>query len=301
MDFAIINRKILTNDLLGWTELMLWWIRLQLNGQKSSRNRYFNRRLNQKRPQNYQNQRKSAQSLSYSFANINTSSNSSDSLNKLYKTIKAKNSTLQRKERESGRRRLFFGDRFYVFHPSLSQTQLISGVSYSNHKTGHLIKHQRIDLQNHSSEGNEPHSRFKFFGIEDSERTSYAAFMNSKYNMQPMREPKDIDTKAAKKWCDNFKLTSLQRKKCRRDAGLPQVLAEATQIAAAECQYQFRYERWNCSLGTSRIRLLDKGKFSLKFSRDLGLNFGELPRINQCLLTSTCFVSKQCKLIGNYS
>uniref|UniRef100_H2Y6S3 Protein Wnt n=1 Tax=Ciona savignyi TaxID=51511 RepID=H2Y6S3_CIOSA len=55
-------------------------------------------------------------------------------------------------------------------------------------------------------------------------------------------------------------LTTSQRRKCKRDPGMPQVLTEATHIAAAECQHQFRDERWNCSLGTSRIHILNKGR-----------------------------------------
>uniref|UniRef100_H2Y6S1 Protein Wnt n=1 Tax=Ciona savignyi TaxID=51511 RepID=H2Y6S1_CIOSA len=60
-------------------------------------------------------------------------------------------------------------------------------------------------------------------------------------------------------------LTTSQRRKCKRDPGMPQVLTEATHIAAAECQHQFRDERWNCSLGTSRIHILNKGNRETAF------------------------------------
>uniref|UniRef100_H2Y6S0 Protein Wnt n=1 Tax=Ciona savignyi TaxID=51511 RepID=H2Y6S0_CIOSA len=65
--------------------------------------------------------------------------------------------------------------------------------------------------------------------------------------------------------CDSFRLTTSQRRKCKRDPGMPQVLTEATHIAAAECQHQFRDERWNCSLGTSRIHILNKGNRETAF------------------------------------
>uniref|UniRef100_H2Y6S2 Protein Wnt n=1 Tax=Ciona savignyi TaxID=51511 RepID=H2Y6S2_CIOSA len=57
-------------------------------------------------------------------------------------------------------------------------------------------------------------------------------------------------------------LTTSQRRKCKRDPGMPQVLTEATHIAAAECQHQFRDERWNCS-NKQRSSNLRRGAFTL--------------------------------------
>ncbi|XP_076828751.1 protein Wnt-9a [Brachyhypopomus gauderio] len=62
------------------------------------------------------------------------------------------------------------------------------------------------------------------------------------------------------KLCDRLKLERKQRRMCRRDPGVAETLAEAISISALECQYQFRFERWNCTLeGRYRANLLKRG------------------------------------------
>ncbi|KAB0393688.1 hypothetical protein E2I00_010794 [Balaenoptera physalus] len=51
-----------------------------------------------------------------------------------------------------------------------------------------------------------------------------------------------------------------QRRMCRRDPGVAETLVEAVSMSALECQYQFRFERWNCTLeGRYRASLLKRG------------------------------------------
>ncbi|KAK2496994.1 hypothetical protein MC885_019603, partial [Smutsia gigantea] len=62
------------------------------------------------------------------------------------------------------------------------------------------------------------------------------------------------------KACDRLKLERKQRRMCRRDPGVAETLVEAVSMSALECQYQFRFERWNCSLeGRYRASLLKRG------------------------------------------
>ncbi|KFO20094.1 Protein Wnt-9a, partial [Fukomys damarensis] len=62
------------------------------------------------------------------------------------------------------------------------------------------------------------------------------------------------------KACDRLKLERKQRRMCRRDPGVAETLLEAVSMSALECQYQFRFERWNCTLeGRYRASLLKRG------------------------------------------
>ncbi|CAM9693325.1 unnamed protein product [Lampetra planeri] len=62
------------------------------------------------------------------------------------------------------------------------------------------------------------------------------------------------------KLCDGLKLQRKQRRLCRRDPGLGPALLEASGLGAAECQAQFRAERWNCSLeAPHRANILKRG------------------------------------------
>ncbi|RMC04643.1 hypothetical protein DUI87_17811 [Hirundo rustica rustica] len=66
--------------------------------------------------------------------------------------------------------------------------------------------------------------------------------------------------KAHYKVCDRLKLEKKQRRMCRRDPGVAETLMEAISMSALECQYQFRFERWNCTLeGRYRASLLKRG------------------------------------------
>lgn len=77
--------------------------------------------------------------------------------------------------------------------------------------------------------------------------------------------PLTLETEAAAqahyKACDRLKLERKQRRMCRRDPGVAETLVEAVSMSALECQYQFRFERWNCTLeGRYRASLLKRGK-----------------------------------------
>ncbi|CAH6786271.1 Wnt9a [Phodopus roborovskii] len=76
--------------------------------------------------------------------------------------------------------------------------------------------------------------------------------------------PLTLETEAAAqahyKACDRLKLERKQRRMCRRDPGVAETLVEAVSMSALECQYQFRFERWNCTLeGRYRASLLKRG------------------------------------------
>lgn len=80
--------------------------------------------------------------------------------------------------------------------------------------------------------------------------------------------PLTLETEAAAqahyKACDRLKLERKQRRMCRRDPGVAETLVEAVSMSALECQYQFRFERWNCTLeGRYRASLLKRGKLCL--------------------------------------
>uniref|UniRef100_A0A8C9EL67 Protein Wnt n=1 Tax=Pavo cristatus TaxID=9049 RepID=A0A8C9EL67_PAVCR len=54
--------------------------------------------------------------------------------------------------------------------------------------------------------------------------------------------------KAHMKQCDLLKLSRKQKRLCRREPGLAETLRDAIRLGIMECQFQFRSERWNCSL-----------------------------------------------------
>uniref|UniRef100_A0A803VW70 Protein Wnt n=1 Tax=Ficedula albicollis TaxID=59894 RepID=A0A803VW70_FICAL len=73
-------------------------------------------------------------------------------------------------------------------------------------------------------------------------------------------EMEEAAAKAHYKVCDRLKLEKKQRRMCRRDPGVAETLLEAISMSALECQYQFRFERWNCTLeGRYRASLLKRG------------------------------------------
>jgi wingless-type MMTV integration site family protein 9 len=70
-----------------------------------------------------------------------------------------------------------------------------------------------------------------------------------------------VAAQAHYKACDRLKLERKQRRMCRRDPGVAETLVEAVSMSALECQYQFRFERWNCTLdGRYRASLLKRGE-----------------------------------------
>ncbi|XP_028834294.1 protein Wnt-9a isoform X1 [Denticeps clupeoides] len=73
-------------------------------------------------------------------------------------------------------------------------------------------------------------------------------------------QPEERVGKAHYKLCDRLKLEKKQRRMCRRDPGVAETLMEAISMSALECQYQFRFERWNCTLeGRYRANILKRG------------------------------------------
>uniref|UniRef100_A0A8D0BJR8 Protein Wnt n=1 Tax=Salvator merianae TaxID=96440 RepID=A0A8D0BJR8_SALMN len=64
--------------------------------------------------------------------------------------------------------------------------------------------------------------------------------------------------KAHLKQCDLLRLSRKQKRLCRREPGLAETLRDAIRLGVVECQYQFRNERWNCSLD-GRADLLKRG------------------------------------------
>lgn len=72
--------------------------------------------------------------------------------------------------------------------------------------------------------------------------------------------PEENMGRAHYKLCDRLKLEKKQRRMCRRDPGVAETLREAITMSALECQYQFRFERWNCTLeGRHRANILKRG------------------------------------------
>ncbi|XP_063072873.1 protein Wnt-9b [Engraulis encrasicolus] len=54
--------------------------------------------------------------------------------------------------------------------------------------------------------------------------------------------------KAHLKQCEQLSLTRRQKRLCRREPGLAETLRESVRLSLMECRYQFRNERWNCSM-----------------------------------------------------
>lgn len=76
----------------------------------------------------------------------------------------------------------------------------------------------------------------------------------------PLTLEPEVASQAHYKACDRLKLERKQRRMCRRDPGVAETLVEAVSMSALECQYQFRFERWNCTLeGRYRASLLKRG------------------------------------------
>lgn len=79
----------------------------------------------------------------------------------------------------------------------------------------------------------------------------------------PLSLEPEVAAQAHYKACDRLKLERKQRRMCRRDPGVAETLVEAVSMSALECQYQFRFERWNCTLeGRYRASLLKRGEYS---------------------------------------
>lgn len=79
------------------------------------------------------------------------------------------------------------------------------------------------------------------------------------YNMVSQNRPTRFDINADK-LCDLLNLEPKQRQTCRRTPGLAPLLLEAVNLAIYECNFQFKYDRWNCSLDNGRLQILNKGE-----------------------------------------
>ncbi|TRY84055.1 hypothetical protein DNTS_014924 [Danionella cerebrum] len=64
--------------------------------------------------------------------------------------------------------------------------------------------------------------------------------------------------KAHLKQCEQMTLTRRQKRLCRREPGLAETLRESVRLSLLECRFQFRSERWNCSMD-GRGSLLKRG------------------------------------------
>ncbi|KAH9524028.1 Protein Wnt-9a [Bulinus truncatus] len=60
-------------------------------------------------------------------------------------------------------------------------------------------------------------------------------------------------------YCNSLGLHRKQKRICRKGKGVAEMLARAARLSALECQHQFQHERWNCSLGSYRKNILEKG------------------------------------------
>lgn len=69
--------------------------------------------------------------------------------------------------------------------------------------------------------------------------------------------------KAHLKQCEQMTLTRRQKRLCRREPGLAETLRESVRLSLLECRYQFRNERWNCSLD-GRGSLLKRGRSTIQ-------------------------------------
>nr|KAG5713624.1 hypothetical protein BaRGS_024672 [Batillaria attramentaria] len=64
---------------------------------------------------------------------------------------------------------------------------------------------------------------------------------------------------SSRELCKLLKLHRRQTRMCRRGKGMAETLIKATRLSVLECQHQFKFERWNCSLGQYRQNILQKG------------------------------------------
>lgn len=85
---------------------------------------------------------------------------------------------------------------------------------------------------------------------------------NEPLSLLPLNSlPEETVGRAHYKLCDLLKLEKKQRRMCRRDPGVAETLREAITMSALECQYQFHFERWNCTLeGRQRANILKRGR-----------------------------------------
>ena len=59
--------------------------------------------------------------------------------------------------------------------------------------------------------------------------------------------------------CRRLRLRDWPQRVCINGGGVAETLMEAIRMSVYECQHQFLYERWNCSLDRYRINVLQQG------------------------------------------
>uniref|UniRef100_A0AAU7EA71 Protein Wnt n=1 Tax=Terebratalia transversa TaxID=34513 RepID=A0AAU7EA71_TERTR len=102
--------------------------------------------------------------------------------------------------------------------------------------------------------------------------------------------------------CGLLKLTRRQRKLCTRGLGMAATLQDAIRLSQMECEYQFRFERWNCSLG--RRSVLQKGFKETSFlhaissaglvhSVSRACSMGQLSQRCTCDQSQNAFITRQ--------
>lgn len=93
------------------------------------------------------------------------------------------------------------------------------------------------------------------------------AFLSSPYSGE------SAGGKAHMKQCEQMTLTRRQKRACRREPGMAETLRESVRLSLMECRYQFRNERWNCSMD-GRGSLLKRGR-ALRGGSYWKLNYNE--------------------------
>ncbi|ELT95360.1 hypothetical protein CAPTEDRAFT_222661 [Capitella teleta] len=63
----------------------------------------------------------------------------------------------------------------------------------------------------------------------------------------------------AQQICLRLKLHPAQKKMCLSSLGISSTLLDSVRLSVVECQANFKFDRWNCSLGKPRINMLNKG------------------------------------------
>ncbi|KAF7697839.1 protein Wnt-9b [Silurus meridionalis] len=84
------------------------------------------------------------------------------------------------------------------------------------------------------------HAAAAYFGLTGQEPL---AFLSGPYS-----STESSGGKAHVKQCEQMALTRRQKRACRREPGLAETLRESVRLSLMECRYQFRNERWNCSM-----------------------------------------------------
>lgn len=85
---------------------------------------------------------------------------------------------------------------------------------------------------------------------EYDETKANLAKSNNLYELNRLKSETFDRISGLRKYCRNINvLTSpVQRKLCQRNVKIVEIVARAAKLAIDECQHQFKYKRWNCSI-----------------------------------------------------